>query len=186
MKRIFDLLFSVILLILLSPLFLVVSLIIKFGSKGPIFFKQRRIGTDKKEFLIYKFRTMKIDTPELATDEFSNPEDYITRNGKLFRKTSIDELPQLINIVKGEMSFVGPRPALYNQYELIKLREDKGINVCITGLTGYAQINGRDSISNYDKVEYDEYYLKNKCILLDANIIIKTFLKVALSKDIKN
>lgn len=186
MKRILDLFFSVILLILLSPLFLIVSIIIKVGSKGPVFFMQRRIGTNKKEFLIYKFRTMKINTPEIATDKFSNSEDYITRNGKVFRKTSIDELPQLINIVKGEMSFVGPRPALYNQYELIKLREDKGVNACITGLTGYAQINGRDSISNHDKVEYDEYYLKNKSILLDANIILKTFLKVALSKDIKD
>ena len=186
MKRILDLFFSVVLLILLSPLFLIVSIIIKAGSKGPVFFRQRRIGTDSKEFLIYKFRTMKIDTPELATDKFANSDDYITKSGRFFRKTSIDELPQLINIVKGEMSFVGPRPALYNQYELIKLREDKGINACVTGITGYAQINGRDSISNHDKVEYDEYYLRNKSILLDVNIILKTFLKVALSKDIKS
>jgi O-antigen biosynthesis protein WbqP len=186
MKRVLDFIFSVILLIILSPVLIIVSIIIKFDSKGPVFFRQRRIGLNKKEFLIYKFRTMQINTPELATDKFSNSETYITKVGNVLRKTSIDELPQLINIIMGEMSFVGPRPALYNQYELIELRDSKGVNNCIPGITGYAQINGRDNISNEDKVRYDEYYFKNKSLLLDAKIVFKTIFKVAMRKDITN
>lgn len=186
MKRIFDLFFSLILLIILLPLFLIISIIIKLDSVGPIFFKQRRIGLNKKEFLIYKFRTMKINTPELATDKFSNPESYLTKVGNILRKTSVDELPQLINIIKGEMSFVGPRPALYNQYELIELREQKDVNKCVPGITGYAQINGRDTINDSDKVRYDEYYVKNKSFKMDMHIVFRTFFKVLMRKDIKN
>lgn len=184
MKRILDFILSLILIVIISPILIIISIIIKLDSKGPVFFKQRRIGVNKKEFLIYKFRTMKIDTPDLATDKLKNAEDYITGIGGFLRRTSLDELPQLINILKGEMSFVGPRPALYNQYDLIEMRDNKGINKCVPGLTGYAQINGRDMISDNEKVVLDEYYLKNRSIIFDLKIVIKTFLNVIVRKDI--
>lgn len=186
MKRLLDFLFAVILIIILSPLLIIISIIIKCDSKGPVFFKQRRIGKNKREFLIYKFRTMKVDTPDIATDKFNDADKYITKIGVLLRKTSFDELPQLINIIKGDMSFVGPRPALYNQYELIQMREEKGVNRCIPGITGYAQINGRDMITDKQKVLLDEYYAKNKSLKFDAKIIAKTFINVLLRKDITN
>jgi O-antigen biosynthesis protein WbqP len=185
MKRIFDFIFAIALLVLISPLFLIISIVIKLDSKGPILFKQRRIGKERKEFQIYKFRTMNIDTPNLATDKLTNPDQYITSSGKILRKTSLDEVPQLFNIIKGEMSFVGPRPALYNQYELIDMRDARGINSCIPGITGYAQVNGRDMISDEEKVKLDEYYLQNCSLLLDLKIIFKTFINVVLKKDIK-
>jgi O-antigen biosynthesis protein WbqP len=185
MKRIFDFIFAIALLVLISPLFLIISIVIKLDSKGPILFKQRRIGKERKEFQIYKFRTMKIDTPNLATDKLTNPDQYITSSGKILRKTSLDEIPQLFNIIKGEMSFVGPRPALYNQYELIDMRDARGINSCIPGITGYAQVNGRDMISDEEKVKLDEYYMQNCSLLLDIKIIFKTFINVVLKKDIK-
>ena len=146
MKRIFDILVSGIFLIILSPLILIISIIIKRTSKGTVFFKQKRIGRLNKEFYIYKFRTMRTDTPDVATHLLKNPEKYITPIGKFLRKTSLDELPQLFNILKGEMSLVGPRPALYNQYDLKEMRNKEGINILVPGLTGWAQINGRDEI----------------------------------------
>ena len=186
MKRLFDLVISLVLFIVLIPLFLIIGISIKIDSRGPVFFKQNRIGRHKKEFLIYKFRTMKLDTPNVSTDKLQDANNYITRLGNFLRKTSFDELPQLLNIIKGDMSFVGPRPALYNQYELIDLREKNGVNSCTPGLTGYAQINGRDMITDVEKVKYDKYYTENISIVFDLKIILNTFVKVILKKDITN
>lgn len=178
MKRFFDILFSTILFILLLPLFLVIIIGIKLTSKGSAFFIQRRIGKNNKEFLLYKFRTMKINTPNVATHLLDNPEKYITSFGKFLRKSSLDELPQLINILKGEMTFIGPRPALYNQYDLINMRTEVKVDKLLPGVTGWAQVNGRDSLLLYEKVEYDKYYLDNKSILFDLKILLITFFKV--------
>ena len=171
-------------LILLSPLFLVISILIKLESKGPIFFKQERVGKDNINFNIYKFRSMRTDTPDVATHLLSDPDIFITRIGKFIRKTSIDELPQLINVIKGEMLFVGPRPTLYNQYDLIELRTDCRVDSLYPGITGWAQINGRDEVDIEEKVELDEFYLKNKNILFDIKIVMLTIIKVFKSEGI--
>ena len=165
-------------LVVLSPLFLIISLLIKIESKGPVFFKQERIGKDNVNFMIYKFRSMRTDTPDVATHLLDNPDIFITKVGKLLRKTSLDELPQLINIVKGEMLFVGPRPALYNQYDLRDLRTEKGIHVLYPGVTGWAQVNGRDEVTLNEKVKFDEEYLRKKSYVFDIKIIMITILKV--------
>ncbi|WP_284643847.1 sugar transferase [Paenibacillus silviterrae] len=184
-KRCLDVTLASIAIIISAPILLIICLVIKFESTGPILFKQRRIGKEGKQFNIYKFRSMKVDTPNLATDKLNNPETYITKVGKLLRKTSLDELPQLINILKGDMSIVGPRPALYNQYELIATREKYGINKIRPGLTGYAQIMGRDFITDDQKVAYDKYYLDNMSIKFDFKICILTFIKVVKTENIR-
>lgn len=181
MKRAFDFISSLIGTIILSPIILVVSIIIKCTSEGPILFSQRRIGKDNKEFKIYKFRTMRIDTPNVATHLLENPDQWITPIGKFLRKTSLDELPQLFNILKGEMSVVGPRPALYNQDDLIQLRTEKGIHKLVPGLTGWAQINGRDELPIPEKVALDEEYVRIKGFWMDIKIIFLTVLSVAKS-----
>ena len=181
MKRLFDFISSLIGTIILSPIILIVSIIIKCTSEGPILFSQRRIGKDNKEFKIYKFRTMRIDTPNVATHLLENPEQWITPIGKFMRKTSIDELPQLFNILKGEMSVVGPRPALYNQDDLKNLRTKKGIHKLVPGLTGWAQINGRDELPIPEKVKLDEEYVKIKGFWMDIKIIFLTIRSVAKS-----
>lgn len=185
MKRTFDLISSLIGFIFFLPLFLIISLIIKLSSPGPILFKQRRIGKDNEEFYILKFRTMRIDTPNVATHLLENPDKYITKIGKVLRKTSLDELPQLINIIRGEMSVVGPRPALYNQLNLKEMRTKKGIHKLVPGLTGWAQINGRDEIPLNEKVELDKYYLDNKTFLFDIKIIFMTVISVLKSDGIQ-
>lgn len=186
MKRFLDLLFALILIILFSPLFLIITILIKLDSPGPVFFRQNRIGRLNKKFIIYKFRTMRIDAPkDIPTHLFDNPHEYITRVGKFLRKTSLDELPQLINILKGEMSFIGPRPALYNQYDLIKLRTEKGIHILTPGITGWAQVNGRDEITIEEKVSLDEYYYTNRSLSVEIKILLKTLISVTTSKDIK-
>ena len=185
MKRIFDILVSGIFLIILSPLILIISIIIKLTSKGNIFFKQKRIGRLNKEFYIYKFRTMRTDTPDVATHLLKNPEKYITPIGKFLRKTSLDELPQLFNILKGEMSLVGPRPALYNQYDLKEMRNKEGINILVPGLTGWAQINGRDEISLEEKVKLDKEYLEKQSFCFDIKILFLTFFKVIKKEGVK-
>lgn len=178
MKRFYDLAFSFILIILLTPVFLALNIVVKATSRGPVLFKQRRIGKDKTEFWIYKFRTMYLETPKnMPTHLLENPEKYITPVGRFLRKTSLDELPQLFNILKGEMSFVGPRPALYNQYDLISLREEQGVNGIRPGVTGWAQINGRDELEIPAKVEYDSYYVKNQSIRFDIKIVFITLYK---------
>lgn len=178
MKRIFDAVFSFLLIIALIPVFLVLSIVIKATSKGTVLFKQRRIGKDKQEFHIYKYRTMYLETPKnVPTHLLESPEMYITPVGRILRKTSLDELPQLFNIIKGQMSFVGPRPALYNQFDLISLRDQYGVNAIRPGVTGWAQINGRDELGIPEKVEFDSYYLKNRSIIFDLKIIFRTFFK---------
>ncbi|MGL4740735.1 MAG: sugar transferase [Sarcina sp.] len=181
MKRLFDFISSLIGIIILSPILLVVSIIIKCTSEGPIFFAQRRIGKNNKEFKIYKFRTMRIDTPNVATHLLDNPDKWITPIGKFLRKTSLDELPQLFNIIKGEMSVVGPRPALYNQDDLIALRTEKEVHKLVPGLTGWAQINGRDELPIEEKVTLDEEYIKIKSFWVDIKIIFMTIASVAKS-----
>lgn len=184
-KRVIDFIISLIAIIILLPLFLVIGVLIKMDSEGPIIFVQKRSGKNGILFNMYKFRSMKEGTPELATDKLKDPEQFITRVGKFIRKTSLDELPQLINIIRGDMSFVGPRPALYNQYDLIKLRFSHGIDKVRPGLTGYAQIMGRDFIFDEQKVMYDKYYLDNISFWLDVKIIVITFFKVLKAEDVK-
>ena len=163
---------------ILSPLFLIISFLIKIESKGPVFFKQERIGKDNVNFMIYKFRSMRTDTPDVATHLLDNPDIFITKIGKVLRKTSLDEFPQLINIVKGEMLFVGPRPALYNQYDLRDLRTEKGVHVLYPGVTGWAQVNGRDELEIPEKVEFDRQYVDKRSIFMDIKIVFMTFIKV--------
>lgn len=185
MKRIFDFIMSLLAIICLSPIIIIVSLIIKLTSEGPILFRQRRIGKDNKEFNIYKFRTMRVDTPNVATHLLENPEQYITSIGKFMRKTSLDELPQLFNILKGEMSIVGPRPALYNQLDLRDMRTKVGVHKLVPGLTGWAQINGRDEIPLDLKVSLDKEYLDRKSFWLDIKIIFLTVVKVLKSDGVQ-
>lgn len=185
MKRIFDFIMSLLAIIVFLPIIIIISVIIKLTSSGPIFFKQRRIGKDNIEFNILKFRTMRIDTPNVATHLLENPEQWITPIGKFLRKTSLDELPQLINIIKGDMSIVGPRPALYNQEDLKEMRTEYGIEKLVPGLTGWAQINGRDELELEDKVALDKEYLEKKNILFDVKIIFKTLLSVLRSDGVQ-
>ena len=174
------------LLVLLSPLFLIISIFILLEDGYPVFFKQNRVGVNFTFFRIYKFRTMKKNTPNVATHLLINPEQYLIRVGKFLRKTSLDEFPNLINIVRGEMVFVGPRPALYNQDDLMTLRVASGVDKLKPGITGWAQINGRDEISIEEKVQLEQEYLCKKSFLLDIEIIIKTFTNVLFSKDVSH
>lgn len=184
MGRFFDIVISLVLIGLLSPLLLIIGIIIKLNSNGPVFFTQMRIGKDNELFKFYKFRTMKIGTPNVATDKLSDPKSYITSIGKILRKSSLDELPQLINTLKGDMTFVGPRPALYNQYELKELRTKAGVHTLVPGVTGWAQINGRDNNDDYEKTEHDKYYLDNKSLGLDIKILFRTVFKVLRAEGI--
>ncbi|MFR2264618.1 sugar transferase [uncultured Clostridium sp.] len=185
MKRLFDFVMSLIGIVLLSPIILIVSLAVKFTSPGPMLFKQRRIGKNNVEFEIYKFRTMRIDTPNVPTHLLENPEQWITPVGKFLRKTSLDELPQLFNILKGEMSIVGPRPALYNQIDLKEMRTEAGVHKLVPGLTGWAQINGRDEIPLSLKVKLDKEYLMKKSLFFDIKIIFMTALSVIKSEGVQ-
>ena len=185
MKRAFDFIMSLLGIIVLSPIIIVLIVLVKLTSKGPVLFKQRRIGKDNKEFYIYKFRTMRVDTPNVATHLLENPDQYITPIGKFMRKTSLDELPQLFNILKGEMSIVGPRPALYNQLDLKEKRTELGIHRLLPGLTGWAQINGRDEIPLSLKVRLDKEYLDRKSFLFDIKIIFMTVLSVLKSDGVQ-
>lgn len=178
-KRLIDFVFATLLFIILSPLFLLLCLLIKLDSKGPVFFKQRRIGIHKTEFMILKFRSMKIDAPkDQPTHLLENPETHITKVGKFLRKTSLDELPQLINIIVGQMSVVGPRPALYNQYDLIALRDEVNANSVRPGLTGWAQVNGRDELPIEIKSRFDGEYIKKISFTFDMMCFFRTFKSV--------
>ena len=185
LKRVFDFTMSSMALLLLGSLMLIIALIVKLESEGPIMFRQHRIGQNNKSFYIYKFRSMYLNAPNVATDRLTNPDQYITKIGRFLRKSSLDELPQLFNVIKGEMSIVGPRPALYNQYTLIEMRSIRNIHTIKPGVTGYAQISGRDSISDDDKVRFDLEYLNNFTFMFDVKIIIITFFKVFKVSDIK-
>lgn len=182
-KRVFDFILALLGLIILSPIFLIIILAIKIDSKGPVFFRQKRVGINRTYFNILKFRTMKIDTPkDTATHLLENPEQYITKVGKFLRKTSLDELPQILNILSGSMAIVGPRPALWNQYDLIEERDKYGANNILPGLTGWAQINGRDTVSIEDKARYDGFYTKNLGMKLDIKCFFGT-VKSVLKRD---
>ena len=184
-KRFFDIVLSFIAIIAFSLPMIVVSIAIKVNSKGPILFRQQRIGKNGVHFEIYKFRSMYTETPNVSTEALGDPTVYITPIGKFIRKTSLDELPQLFNIIKGDMSIVGPRPALYNQYELIEMRDKVNVNAVRPGLTGYAQVMGRDFITDEEKVTYDKYYVDNMSIVFDIKIVWLTFFSVLKSEGIK-
>jgi O-antigen biosynthesis protein WbqP len=173
--------FAILLLVLLSPIFILVALFIFFEDGFPVFFTQKRVGENYTFFNIYKFRSMKKDTPNVATHLLDNPAQYVLRIGGVLRKLSLDELPNLINIIKGEMVFVGPRPALYNQDDLMQLRIKAGVEKLKPGITGWAQINGRDEISLEEKVALEKEYLSRKSFWFDMKIILQTFTSVLKS-----
>lgn len=178
-KRLLDFLISFLAICGLSWLLIIIALIIKIEDNGNILFKQKRIGLNKKEFYIYKFRTMKTTTPkDVPTHLLENPDSYITNIGKFLRKSSLDELPQLFNILKGEMSLVGPRPALWNQFDLIAERDKYGANNVVPGLTGWAQVNGRDELPIDVKAKFDGEYVKKMSLLFDIFILFKTVVSV--------
>ncbi len=179
-------LFAFILIILFSPIFIFVAIAIIIEDGFPVFFTQKRVGINYSFFKIYKFRSMKKDTPNVATHLLTNPDQYLLKIGKFIRKTSLDELPNLINIIKGEMVFVGPRPALYNQDDLMDFRVATGVSKLKPGITGWAQINGRDEISIAQKVQLEQEYLYRKSILFDFEIIVKTFTNVLFSKGVSH
>jgi O-antigen biosynthesis protein WbqP len=172
------------LLLLLSPLFLLIGILIITDDGFPVFFRQKRIGIYNTIFIMYKFRTMRNDTPDVATHLLEDPEKYVLKIGKILRRLSVDEFPNLLNIIKGEMNFVGPRPALYNQYDLLELRTKNGIHSQKPGLTGWAQINGRDEISIEDKVVLETWYKQNCSWQLNVKIIINTLLKSFIGKGV--
>ncbi len=183
-KRAFDLLLSLVSIVLCTIPMLLVTVLVKITSHGPALYWSDRVGRNNHIFKMPKFRTMELDTPAVATHLLDNPDQFLTPVGKFLRKSSLDELPQLFNILKGDMSFVGPRPALYNQNDLIELRTQKGVHALTPGLTGWAQINGRDELPIPEKVDYDVYYLENHSFWLDLKIIILTFFKILRSEGV--
>ena len=186
LKRFFDIILSLVAIIVFSWLLIIIAIAIVVEDKGNILFKQKRIGKNKKEFYIYKFRTMKVSTPkDVPTHLLDNPESYITKIGGFLRKTSLDELPQLFNILKGDMSIVGPRPALWNQFDLIDLRDKNGSNAVRPGLTGWAQVNGRDELPIDVKAGFDGEYIKKMSIVFDIKIILMTVVSVFTSKGVR-
>ncbi|MBE9530120.1 MAG: sugar transferase [Proteobacteria bacterium] len=178
MKQIFDFIMAFGALILLSAPMLIITVLVKVTSKGPVLYWSDRVGRYNKIFRMPKFRTMRVNTPAVATHLMENPDVYLTPVGSFLRRFSLDEWPQLYSVLKGDISFVGPRPALFNQDDLIELRTGKGIHKLIPGITGWAQVNGRDELPIPVKVEFDEYYLKNKSFVFDMKILWMTFVKV--------
>ena len=186
MKRLFDLFFSIVFLVFLFIPIVLVGLWVKLSSKGSVLHYSERVGINNCLFKMPKFRTMKIDTPQVATHLLTDPQSVLTPIGDLLRRSSLDELPQLWSILKGEMSFVGPRPALFNQDDLIALRTEKNIHKLVPGLTGWAQINGRDELSIIDKVNLDKIYLDKQCFSFDFYILWLTFIKVIKSDGVSH
>ena len=186
MKRFLDVFFSLLFLIILSPLLLIVSLIILLSDGRPVSFKQERIGYKGKRFFIYKFRTMQIGTREASTAELTEASEVITKTGKFLRKSSIDELPQLINVLKGEMSFIGPRPLIPSEEIIHKMRMEYNVYSVRPGITGLAQVNGRDNISDEQKALYDKEYVEGKSLKMDIKILAMTVLNVVKGKDVND
>lgn len=186
LKRFFDLFVSIFAVILLSPLFLIVSLAILITDGKPVLFRQERVGKDNKIFTVYKFRTMRNGVGDIATADLSDANEKITKTGKFLRLTSIDELPQLFNILNGTMSLVGPRPLIPAEKEIRELREKYGVYSVRPGITGYAQINGRDNIDDATKALLDKEYIEKQSFIFDMKIIFKTFMKVLKRADIKD
>jgi O-antigen biosynthesis protein WbqP len=178
MKQIFDLLLGVAILVLLVAPMLLISIAVRFSSKGPALYWSDRVGKNNKIFKMPKFRSMLTDTPAVATHLLDNPDVYLSPIGSFLRLSSLDELPQLFSVLKGDMSFVGPRPALYNQDDLIALRTEKGVDRLLPGITGWAQVNGRDELSILDKVALDVEYLNRQSFWFDIKILWMTFLRV--------
>ena len=178
MKRIFDLLAALGLILIFAPLFLLGVLAVRLTSVGPVLFRTQRVGKGNKLFTMYKFRSMRMDTPQVATHLLKEPDQFLTPIGKLLRRTSLDELPQLINVLSGDMTLVGPRPALFNQDDLVALRTARGVDALTPGITGWAQVNGRDELPITEKVKLDEWYLKNRSFWLDLKILGMTVFKV--------
>lgn len=178
MKRTFDITVSLLILVLFLPLVLIVAIAVKITSQGPIFHVSDRVGAENRIFKMLKFRTMRLDTPQVATHLMTDPGKHLTPIGGFLRKTSLDELPQLLNVLKGDMSLVGPRPALFNQDDLIALRTEKGVHLLAPGITGWAQVNGRDDLSIPDKVALDAWYLLHRSFGVDMKILLQTFLSV--------
>lgn len=186
MKRLFDIILALFLIPLFFPIFMFIWFLIKLEDEGEVLHWSRRVGTYNEMFLMPKFRSMKRDAPQIATHLLVEPEIYITKTGKFLRKTSLDELPQIWSVLVGDMSLVGPRPALFNQDDLVELRTKKGIHRLRPGVTGWAQVNGRDDLLLPTKVEYDEYYLNNHSIFLDMKIIFMTAYAVFKSKGVSH
>ena len=186
MKRIFDFSCSFLAFIFLAIPMLLTALAVRLTSPGPVLYWSDRVGRNNAIFKMPKFRTMRIDTPAVATHLLGDPDRWLTPIGKFLRKSSLDELPQLWSILTGEMSIVGPRPALFNQDDLVALRTEKGVHVLTPGLTGWAQINGRDELPIPVKVEFDEWYLKNRSFIMDMQIIFRTFIKVVKSEGVQH
>lgn len=186
MKRIFDITAALFLIIPLSMPMLLLALLVKLTSRGPALHWSDRVGRQNTIFKMPKFRTMRVDTPPMATHLMTDPEMFLTPIGGFLRKTSLDELPQLFSILRGDMSFVGPRPALFNQSDLIAMRTSKGIPHILPGLTGWAQVNGRDNISIPVKVEYDEYYLQHHSLVFDLKILAMTALQAITGKGVQH
>ena len=186
MKRVFDLICAGILVLFLGIPMLVIAIMVKLTSTGPVFYWSDRVGINNTIFRMPKFRTMRIETPAVATHLLENPDEYLTPIGIFLRKFSLDELPQLWSVMKGYMSLVGPRPALYNQDDLIALRTEKGIHKITLGITGWAQINGRDNLPIPTKVGYDEYYLKNRSFSFDIKILFLTLFKTMKSEGVQH
>lgn len=178
MKRFFDILLSLVSMIVLLLPMLIVALLVKLTSKGPTIYLSERVGQDNKLFLMPKFRSLRIDTPVVATHLLQNPSNFLTPIGSFIRKSSLDELPQLWSILIGDMSFVGPRPALFNQTDLIELRTKQGIHKLVPGLTGWAQVNGRDELPIAEKVALDAEYARRKSVRFDTLILLLTAQKV--------
>lgn len=185
LKRLGDISISLIAITLFCPVFILIAIAIKLDSEGPVIFKQKRFGIHKKTFYVFKFRTMKVETPKyVATRDLQNPEQWITRVGAFLRKTSLDELPQLCNILVGDMSIVGPRPVVVSERDVIEAREKYGANDVLPGLTGWAQINGRDNLSTDMKAKLDGYYVKNRSLIMDIKCIVRTIPYVLKRKGI--
>jgi O-antigen biosynthesis protein WbqP len=186
LKRAFDISLSVLLILILSPLFLTLALVVKMTSKGPMLYWSSRVGMNNSLFRMPKFRSMRIDTPQVATHLLAEPNIYLTPIGSFLRRTSLDELPQLFSILTGNLSFVGPRPALFNQDDLVALRIERGVHVLLPGLTGWAQINGRDELPIPVKVQFDYEYLQQRSFKFDLYIIFKTAFRVVRGDGIQH
>lgn len=186
LKRIFDLGLAVLILAFIAIPYLLLVLLVRLTSPGPIHHMSKRIGRNNEIFVMPKLRTMRIDTPQVATHLLQNPDQYLTPVGSFLRRTSLDELPQIFSVLNGDMSFVGPRPALFNQDDLRELRTKCGVHELQPGITGWAQINGRDEIPIPEKVKLDEFYLHNRSLFLDLKIILLTALKVVKSEGVSH
>ncbi len=186
MKRIIDILISSTLIVLMIFPMLLVFILIRIDSRGPGLYWSERVGKNNVNFMMPKFRTMHEGTASVATHLLDDPNNHLTRMGNILRRTSIDELPQLYSILRGQMTFVGPRPALFNQYDLIRFRTKNNVQNLLPGVTGWAQVNGRDNISIQEKVMYDLEYLEKKSVLFDLHIILLTLLKVLKKEDVSH